>query len=123
MRTLLLLTVLLAPASDPYSYEPAGRRDPFLRPAAGGKQVHCEGRGLQGLTVERATLVGLLRTPQGRWALLASPEGESFLARAGQRLCDGSVLEVSTHHVQLVQETVDAAGARGEREVSKELRP
>lgn len=73
-----------------------GPADPFSRrtPAAGPLPVAARPPGLPGLRVGELTLQGLVRTAGGPLAVVAAPDGETYLLRGGERLLDGTVVAV-----------------------------
>ena len=91
-----------APAQE-WSYEPRGRRDPFLAPARSGEPSRCEGNGRRGLSVAEVALRGVVTSARGRVAFLVAPDGRSAFVAAGERLCDGEVLRIEADAVVLGQ--------------------
>ena len=78
--------------------EPA---DPFSRrmPAANPLPVAVRAPGLPGLRVGELTLQGLVRTAGGPLAVVAAPDGETYLLRGGEQLLDGAVVAVQADTV------------------------
>ena len=102
---------------------PAGPRDPFVRPVAprtGEAEVERPG-GLSGLAVDDAVLRGVVRSREGRVAVLEAPDGRTYAARRADRLYDGAVLEITRDAVLFLLDGVPASSP-GEREVRKRLR-
>jgi hypothetical protein len=81
-----------APVATPeeesvYVYQPKSRRDPFLPLAgsealSGGSGEVDHGSGV--FDIKSVALTGILKTPTGRWAVLRSPEGGSYLVKNGK---------------------------------------
>ena len=90
---LATLLLLLLPGDD--GYQPAGRRDPFVRLDAAP------------LVTQRRCGVGLAGVRDAWRALLADSHGRSFVAAAGDRLCDGRVASVGAGVVQLDEDVSD----------------
>ncbi len=126
MLPMLLLDVSLTlDAEDgPPTYRPGGRRDPFLRPGAFAQFVTaCPGEGLEGLRIQELALRGVVRTSEGALAMFAAPDGRSHFARAGARLCDGTLLSVHLGGVTFEQEIDPGLGPVQKREVVRPLHP
>lgn len=104
------------------AYDARGRRDPFVRPGSGEGRRTCPGEGLRSLRVEEAAVRGIARTRGGRFVLLADGAARSFIARAGDRLCDGVVEAVEAGAVTLVLEVDDPLLPARERRIVRALR-
>ena len=126
MKTLAVLGItssLLAAslaAQEPF-YDPKGRRDPFVSPTSGstGERPSCPGRDLAGKLVQELALRGIVRTEQGRVALLASVDGQTYFAREGTLLCDSRVLRIDAEAVVFVRPLGNPLAP--EREVERRL--
>ena len=116
-----------------YSYNPQGRRDPFvslLRPVqAGGPKTRKP--GMEGFLIQEVALKGIVRTPGGGMgvaakpgfiALFAGPDPtKSYFATTGQRLYDGVITAVDSNSVTFLQEVTDPLSPVKTREVKKNL--
>jgi len=130
MKTLVTLGLLfsfltgsLATAQEP-NYDPKGRRDPFLSPTgATSDRPNCPGPGLPGQLVQEVALRGIVRTPQGRTALLVGSDAKTHFATEGARLCDGRVARVDADAVVFVQQLRDPLAPQREVEVRRLLHP
>jgi type IV pilus assembly protein PilP len=112
------------PAVDPYSYDPAGRRDPFIslmargvEPTAGRKVT-----GLAGMLTGELMLRGVLRSQGAYVALVAGPDGKTYTAHANDRLLDGIIRNVTPQGLVIMQEVNDPLSLVKQREVRKGLR-
>ncbi len=111
---------------EAYSYDPAGRRDPFLSLLARGVETLPAGdrpSGLSGLTINEAALRGIVRSRGVYVAIVQSPNDRTFLVREGDRLFDGSVRTITADAVIFMQVVNDPLSLVSEREVRKPLRP
>ena len=72
--------------------------------------------GLPGLRVSELTLQGLVRSGGRPLAVVAAPDGETYLLRGGEQLLDGTVAAVHADAVVFL-EYVDGAA----RETSRTL--
>ena len=89
--------------------------DPFSRlaPAADPLPATARVPGLPGLRVGELTLQGLVRTGGGPLAVVAAPDGETYLLRGGEQLLDGTVAAV--HADAVVFREYGAGAARETR--------
>ena len=99
-----------APAAAPESADPFSRR----MPAADAIPVAARVPGLPGLRVGELTLQGLVRTVGGPLAVVAAPDGETYLLRGGEQLLDGTVVAVHADTV-VFREHVDGAARETRR--------
>lgn len=113
-----------AEAAEAYTYDPAGRRDPFvsllsrgLEPASGKKLT-----GLGSLTTSEVMLRGVMQSRNAYVALLSGPDGKTYSARANDRLVDGVIRSVTPQGVVIMQEVNDPLSLVKQREVRKGLR-
>ncbi len=117
------------PAPPPnYSYGPDGRRDPFLNLITRGtdaRPIAARGsrpEGLPGILVDEVVVRGVLKTRDGWIAMIGLPSGRTHTVRAGDRLMDGTVREITAQAVVLMQEVNDPLSLEKQREVRKFLR-
>jgi type IV pilus assembly protein PilP len=113
-----------APAAEAYTYDPAGRRDPFvsllsrgLEPETGKKVT-----GLGSLTTGEVMLRGVMQSRNSYVALLSGPDGKTYSARANDRLVDGVIRSVTPQGIVIMQEVNDPLSLVKQREVRKGLR-
>ena len=112
-----------APAAEAYTYDPAGRRDPFVSLLSrgiepGGKKLI----GLAGLTTGEVMLRGVLQSRNSYVALLAGPDGKTYSAHVNDRLLDGVIRSVTPQGIVIMQEVNDPLSLVKQREVRKGLR-
>ena len=115
---------LRAPRRKPYTYDSAGRRDPFvsllsrgLEPGTGKKLT-----GLGSLTTGEVMLRGVMQSRNSYVALLSGPDGKTYSARANDRLVDGVIRTVTPQGIVIMQEVNDPLSLVKQREVRKGLR-
>ena len=113
-----------APAPEPFTYDPAGRRDPFvsllsrgIEPATGKKVT-----GLASLTTAEVMLRGVMQSRNSYVALIAGPDGKTYSARVNDRLLDGVIRSVTPQGIVIMQEVNDPLSLVKQREVRKGLR-
>jgi type IV pilus assembly protein PilP len=114
-----------APAAEPYSYNPAGRRDPFVSLVSRGVQPTSSGRhadGLSGLTTAEVILTGVLQSRGAFVALVRGPDGKTFNAHVNDRLADGTIRGITPQGMVIMQEVNDPLSLVKVKEVRKGLR-
>ena len=112
------------PVTEPYAYDPAGRRDPFVsllsrgvEPTPGTKTT-----GLGAMTTSELTLRGVLQSRDAYVAIVAGPDGKTYRARVNDRLLDGVIRSVTPQGIVIMQEVTDPLSLVKQREVRKGLR-
>jgi type IV pilus assembly protein PilP len=115
-----------APPAPPenYTYDPAGRRDPFLsllstgaepRPATGPE-------GPAGLTTAEVSVRGILQSRGTLIAMIKGPDNKTYLVRQGDKLLDGTIKSITPQGLVILQQVNDPLSLVKEREVRKMLR-
>jgi type IV pilus assembly protein PilP len=117
-------TAAPAPAPEPFTYDPAGRRDPFvsllsrgMEPTTGKKLT-----GLASLSAAEVILRGVMQSRNSYVALVAGPDGKTYSAHANDRLLDGVIRSVTPQAIVIMQEVNDPLSLVKQREVRKGLR-
>jgi Tfp pilus assembly protein PilP len=115
------------PANFEYAVE--GRRDPFLSlvnrgadPRTGGAQQVKRAEGVPGLLTSEITVRGIVQTRGTYVAMVAGVDGKVYSVRAGDKLADGVVRQVTAQEVVILQEVNDPLSLDKQREVRKLLR-
>ena len=114
-------------AGAAYSYDPSGRRDPFVSLTSRGSDVPSTGArpaGLPGLLVNEITVKGVLKSPKGGFiALVQAPDARTYIAHPGDKVLDGTVKAIITDAVVFSQDVNDPLSLVKQREVRKSIRP
>lgn len=116
----------LQPDPSGYSYNPQGRRDPFvslLKPVSADQGVKTRRPGMEGFLIQEVALKGIVRTPKGYTAMLLGTDGKSYFVQDGQRLFDGVVTRIDATAVTFRQEITDPLSTVKSRDVKKTLYP
>jgi type IV pilus assembly protein PilP len=110
-------------AGQGFTYDPAGRRDPFrsLLAAQPSKEVGVRPPGVRGIGVEELKLQGILRLPDGWVAMVQGTDNASYLIRAGTVLYDGTVDKVEPDRVVFRLQIADPKSLKPYREVVRML--
>ena len=118
------------PPSPPpnYQYTAEGRRDPFLSlfnrgtDAKTQQQVVRRAEGVAGLLTGELVVRGIIQT-RGAWvAMVNGADGKVYSVRAGDRIGDGVIRNVTAQAVVILQEVNDPLSLEKQREVRKLLR-
>ncbi|HEY3171864.1 MAG TPA: hypothetical protein VGK86_04720 [Thermoanaerobaculia bacterium] len=106
-----------------YTYDPAGRRDPFrsllVRPedrARGNRPA-----GVAGMSIDDIAIYGIWKTRSGYVAQVRATDNKSYLIRPGDLLYDGEVTRVGPNEVVFRQNINDPQSVKPFREVTKQL--
>ena len=114
-----------APAAGGFSYDPAGRRDPFVsmirRGADPQRQPTARAPGLAGLETAEVTLKGTVAGREGFVAILQGSDKKTYIVREGERLADGTVRTITQSSMVIVQQVNDPLSRDTQREVRKML--
>lgn len=117
-----------APGAQGYSYNPEGRRDPFvslLERGSSDPKASTASRpdGLAGLFVGDIAIRGVMLTRGTYSALILAPDNKTYTIRPGDQLFDASVKAVTADAVIFVQQVTDPLSLVKQREIRKPLRP
>lgn len=108
-----------------YSYQSAGRRDPFVSLVGRGLASELGGerpRGLQGLGINELTLRGIALSRGEYLAVLEAPDTRTYVVRVSDILFDGIVRAITADMVIFLQAVNDPLSMEREREVRRTLR-
>ena len=110
-------------AGRAYTYDPAGRRDPFrsLLSRPDDRNRGLRPPGIAGLSIDDVVLQGIWRTRSGDIAQIRGTDNKSYLLRAGDLLYDGEVTRVAPNEVIFRQNLNDPQSVKPFREVTKQL--
>ena len=115
-----------APESAGFTYNPEGRRDPFVSLADRGADTRAgtgsRPAGLAGLGASEVTLRGTLRSRDGFVAMLQGSDQKTYIVRPGDKLFDGTVSTISQNDLVILQQVNDPLSIEKQREVRKGLR-
>jgi type IV pilus assembly protein PilP len=108
-----------------YSYNPEGRRDPFVSLVGRGndaKQGGDRAAGIPGLLVSEVTVKGVIRGRSGYIAMIQAPDNKTYIVKSGDRLLDGAVKTITQDGVVFSQDVNDPLSLVKQREVPKRVR-
>ncbi|MCI0414831.1 hypothetical protein L0222_18805 [bacterium] len=108
-----------------YTYDPAGRRDPFVDLLVG---IKAKGPSTPkgALTVGDAKVVGITQGKEGYTAIIVGADNKARFMKAGDKLYDGQIISIEKDRVifrqDFTEENPAAPGLRS-KEVEKRLNP
>ncbi len=106
-----------------YTYDPAGRRDPFrsllVRPE--NRATGQRPPGIAGISIDDVVVQGIWKTRTGYVAQIRGTDNKSYLLRGGDVLYDGEVTRVGPNEVSFRQNLNDPQSVKPFRDVTKQL--
>jgi Tfp pilus assembly protein PilP len=110
-----------------YTYDPQGRRDPFVSLLRRGSEVpRAPGsnrpNGLAGLETSEVTLKGTIATQGTYVGILQGSDNKTYIVRAGDKLLDGTIRVINPESMVIAQQVSDPLSLEKQREVRKVLR-
>jgi hypothetical protein len=111
-----------------FSYDPAGRRDPFLNlfETMGVTHKGPRPRGIKGMLVSELDLIGIVQDPNGGdVALVTGSDNKGYFLRVGDEVFDGTTIAVDSRlgNVTFRQQVDDPRRIKPYRDVVKRLVP
>jgi Tfp pilus assembly protein PilP len=113
------------PAAENYTYQPDGRRDPFLSLVGVGGEQHAmsrKGEGPSGLSVSDVSVRGVMESRGALVAMIQGPDNKTYIVRQGDKLLDGTIKTVTPQGLIVIQEVNDPLSLVKQREIRKFLR-
>ena len=109
------------------SYDPSGRRDPFLPMLQLGQQAEPDANlpSLQRVGLTELSLIGVLWGNYGYMAMVQTPDGKGYSIRRGTRIGpnNGVVSSITERGIIVQERFTDVYGNKQEREYVKLLHP
>jgi len=110
-----------------FTYNPEGRRDPFvnlLRRGTGLDSGNSGPRpaGLKGLGAGEVTLKGTMASQGAYVAILQGSDARTYVVHQGEKLFDGTVRSITADSLVILQQVNDPLSKETQREVRKVLR-
>ena len=108
-----------------YTYNPDGRRDPFvslLRRGGETPQTGTRVSGLAGLGTAEVSLRGTLQSHGDYVGILQGVDSKTYIVHAGDKLADGTIRSISADAMVIQQQVNDPLSIEKQRDVRKLLR-
>lgn len=109
---------------ETFTYDPAGRRDPFrslLEGTTEGEEAKKRPPGLPGTLIEELDVSGTVETPTGIIAFAQGRDNLSYILRPGTKLYNGEVEEILQGKVIFKQYITDPKAPKPWRPVVRDL--
>lgn len=113
------------PSTEAYTYDPAGRRDPFVNLLGTGDEknpVARKGDGAAGLSVLEISVRGVMQSRGGLVAMVQGPENKTYIVHQGDKFLDGHIKSITPQGLVIMQEINDPLSSVKQREIRKYLR-
>jgi Tfp pilus assembly protein PilP len=118
--------VVAAPPAPAFTYNPEGRRDPFVSLLKRATEARArQGKpapGVSGFLVSELILKGIMQSRGEHVALVSGPDSKTYLVRVNDRLLDGSVRAITADTLVCLQDVNDPLSLTKQREVRMTLR-
>ena len=112
------------PPQETYTYQPQGRRDPFLNLLGTGRDVTPaarRGEGPASMTTAEISVRGVLQSRGALVAMVTGPDGKTYVVHSGDKLADGTIKSITPQGLIVIQEVNDPLSLVKQREVTKLL--
>jgi len=114
-------------ATDGYSYDPQGRRDPFQSMAKLLKlsQSRAELPPLQRLELSDVKLIGIVSDASGYYGLIQTPDGKGYTVRVCTLMGtnNGTIKSIAEQRIVVAEPTIDITGKMTSRDIEILQRP
>jgi type IV pilus assembly protein PilP len=110
-------------AGQGFTYDPAGRRDPFRSLLAGQLREELGQRppGLRGMGIDEIRLEGLIKLREGYVAMVQGTDNLAYMVRPGTVLYDGYVDRIEPGRLVFKMQVADPKSLKPYREVIRTL--
>ncbi|HEV8395826.1 MAG TPA: hypothetical protein VGQ37_16215 [Vicinamibacterales bacterium] len=110
-----------------FTYNPEGRRDPFVNLLRRGTGLDAGNSGprpagLKGLGAGEVTLKGTMASQGAYVAILQGSDARTYVVHQGEKLLDGTVRSITADSLVILQQVNDPLSKETQREVRKVLR-
>lgn len=109
---------------ETYSYQPEGRRDPFLSLLGAGSDARSArtGGGLGSLHAADISVSGVLQSQGEMVAMIKGPDNKTYIVRQGEKFADGTIKSITPAGLVIIQDVNDPLSLVKQREIRKLLR-
>jgi len=109
--------------SEGYSYDPNGRRDPFLTLIGPANDMRSKkGEGAAGMAVAEISVRGVVESRGKLVAMVKGPDNKTYIVHQGDKLLDGAIKSITPQGLVIEQDVNDPLSVVKQREVRKLLR-
>jgi Tfp pilus assembly protein PilP len=114
------------PVPENYSYQPDGRRDPFLTLLGTGSDPRASlsrrTEGPAGMTLAEVSVRGIMESRGVLVAMIQGPDTKTYIVHQGDKLLDGTIKTITPQGLIVVQQVNDPLSLVKQREIRKLLR-
>jgi type IV pilus assembly protein PilP len=113
------------PASETYTYQPEGRRDPFLSLIDSGSDLRTtskRGDGLASFSAAEISVRGVVQSRGEMVAMIQGPDNKTYIVHQGEKLSDGTIKTITSQGIVVDQQVNDPLSIVKHREITKRLR-
>jgi len=115
-----------AVSTEAYTYQPDGRRDPFLNLNGTGTEtkaaVSRKGEGPAGLAVADLSVRGVIMSRGALVAMIEGPDKRTYIVHQGDKLLDGTIKSITPQGLIVEQVVNDPLSLVKRREIRKLLK-
>jgi Tfp pilus assembly protein PilP len=107
-----------------FTYDPAGRRDPFRSLVEQTKaDKGPRPKGIAGMLISEVDLVGIVQKGKDNLAFFNGSDNKGYFLRVGDQLYDGKIIQINRQSGQVVfrQEINDPRSIKPYRDITKRL--
>jgi Tfp pilus assembly protein PilP len=114
------------PPLENYTYQPEGRRDPFVSLLGTGSEprsrtVARKGDGPAAFTISEISVRGVLESRGSLIAIIAGPDNKTYVVHPGDKLLDATITSITAQGLVLVRDVRDLSSSVKQREIHKLL--
>lgn len=114
------------PVPENYTYQPDGRRDPFVSLVGTGTEPRVVSSrktdGPAGMAVAEISVRGVVQSRTGLVAMVQGPDNKTYIVHQGDKFLDGVIKTITPQGLIVIQEVNDPLSLIKQREVRKLLR-
>ena len=110
---------------EAYTYQPEGRRDPFVNILNTGTQTKADprkGEGPAGLAVADLSVRGVMESRGALVAMIQGPDKKTYIVHQGDKLLDGTIKSITPQGLIVEQVVNDPLSLVKRREIRKLLK-
>jgi Tfp pilus assembly protein PilP len=113
------------PTPETYTYQPDGRRDPFLSLLDTGSDLRTPSRrgdGLASFSAIEISVRGVMQSRGEMVAMIQGPDNKTYIVHQGEKLLDGTIKSIMSRGIVVDQQVNDPLSIVKHREITKLLR-
>ena len=113
------------PRPETYTYQPDGRRDPFISLLDTGSDLRTPSRrgdGPASISANEISVRGVMLSRGQMVAMIQGPDNKTYIVHQGEKLLDGTIKSIIARGIVVDQQVNDPLSIVKHREVTKLLR-